>query len=530
MPANREVKPLPGWASDRRRRSLDNEGAENSEVKKARRRREGLIRHTDFIYTCVSHGRLQDTYELEKEIGLGSFGTIYLARQKFLGIYRAVKTVKKDPTNQEQLKELMGEVHAHMELDHPNVVKLIRYYDEGNVLYLVFELCQGPDLLTRINEAAESAEGRMGEVEAAAALRHMLKGLKCCHDRYIGHFDIKPENFMYMHPDLATLQMIDLGLSRGFTRDSFEIRGTTEYMAPEIWDGLYGPEADIWSCGVVLFTMLTGQPFLPLGASREEQRRLVKDRAWVRQRLRWAFQQGLPPQAHDLLVSMLRHDRHERPTVREALWHPFLKAFVWQDQYPKEIVNRAHEVLRTFPDDCRSFASHPVLKRAVLLVMAHIVAYSFNDTRPQRVAFLIVDKNSSGELSVEAVENYYEREYGDVPPHLQEAISGVDVDGDGYITFVEFLSATLPRSVRCNQQILRRVFDIIDRDGDGFITARDLAAAFRQGRLDDGVCQAALAEACAGNRRNHRISWEEFRALLMDTRSLYIRREDLDDE
>lgn len=66
-------------------------------------------------------------------------------------------------------------------------------------------------------------------------MRQMLAALKCCHDHYMGHFDVKPENFIYRSKDCTKLKMIDLGLASQFKRNREEIRGTSAYMAPEMW-------------------------------------------------------------------------------------------------------------------------------------------------------------------------------------------------------------------------------------------------------------------------------------------------------
>jgi len=156
------------------------------------------------------------------------------------------------------------------------------------------------------------------------ALRHMLKALQCCHSQYRGHYDIKPENFMYAGPDLHNLMMIDLGLSSGFdTHGKHNIKGTAEYMAPEFWEGIYGPEGDVWSCGVVLYVMLTGKEFLP-DVPPEMLKRETRSRCILKQVLDQAAETyGFSPEAQELLSMMLQHDRHARPTVREALKHRF---------------------------------------------------------------------------------------------------------------------------------------------------------------------------------------------------------------
>merc|ERR1719464_1143496 len=121
---------------------------------------------------------MEDVYDMEKELGKGAFGTVYQARNKALGYRRAVKKVVKG--DKAQVDELMREIYALMDLDHPNIVKLIRYFDDGPNIYLVFELCDGPDLFDRFNEVF-CAGKVFTEKEAADILRQMVQALKCCH-------------------------------------------------------------------------------------------------------------------------------------------------------------------------------------------------------------------------------------------------------------------------------------------------------------------------------------------------------------
>lgn len=503
------------------RRSLHSEGKltfrrlrgpREGEKKELRNR---LIKHTDFVYQCLSYGKLEDYYVLEKELGFGSFGTIYMAKHKFLDFKFAVKKVPKGEDDEKVKALLMNEIHALMDLDHPHVVKLVRYFDEGKHMYLVFELCEGPDLLTRLE-----AGGKLKEKEAASTMRQMLAALKCCHDHYMGHFDVKPENFIYRRKDCVKLKMIDLGLASRFKRSRREIRGTSAYMAPEMWDGFFGPEADIWGCGVVFFCILTGEQFFPSWLEDDEIRPLARDRKWVRSRLRMLKEQQLSKEAVDLVTSMMRHDRHTRPTVREALQHPFFQIHSEKaaaealrqtnPQYYRELDRQTEGVLDRLVEHFVEFASEPVIVRAALLLMAHVGAYSARATRAQRSAFTELDRTSSGGLCMEVLEAFYDDRRMPIPEALEQAFSGVDVDDDGYITYIEFLSATLPRSIRCDENFCRRVFEMVDRNGDGFIDASDLSQAFMAGEDHRGVCRESLAEVS----QSERISWEQFLKLM----------------
>lgn len=321
-------------------------------------------------------------------------------------------------------------------------------------------------------------------------MRHILKALKCCHDKYMGHYDIKLENFMYHTKALTNLKMIDLGLSNGFSRGCKGIRGTLGYVAPEVIDGICGPEADVWSAGVMLFAMLTGEEFtdLPDQATRDQMLTMMRsrfnDRRWTKQRLDHAAQLGLSPEALDLLSSMLMHDRHLRPSVAEALDHPFVKdsySFPLGKSaglYNDELNNQANLILKELIQSFCAFAVEPMLKRAALLLLAHLAGRSGDEMRPQRLAFRMLDKDGAGELSVDAIEMGLRIHGIQVFEDLDDLFAHIDFDNTGYISFVAFLSATLPPSVRLDETLHKRIFALSDRNNDGFIDACDLADAF----------------------------------------------------
>merc|ERR1719375_1150630 len=109
--------------------------------------------------------------------------------------------------------------------------------------------------------------------------------------------------------------MIDFGLSSDFTWQAEDFKGTVGYTAPEIWSGVYGPEADIWSCGVILYNMATRKAMCPPRASDEKVQRLVRDRPWVKSKIKAVESTGASPECVDMLKQMLRIDRHMRITA-----------------------------------------------------------------------------------------------------------------------------------------------------------------------------------------------------------------------
>jgi len=443
----------------------------------------------DLLAFFVSGQDFGSTYTVGRKIGEGGFGKVFEARHNSLGLARAVKRLKKTGEN---CKRWSDEVTALLALDHPHIVRLVEYFDEDQYLYLVFELCEGPDLLDRINMAEG---GKLSEFDASVALRHMLKALQCCHSHYRGHYDIKPENFMYTTKGLTDLKMIDLGLSSQFTRRQ-QVKGTPLYMAPEFWNGVYGPEGDVWSCGLLLFMMLTGEPFLP-DVAPETLKYEVKVRRQMQERLKWAAETfALSTLALSMLSNLLQHDRHARPTVREALFHPFNRASYEHEslnppQGPRmSLFREAMAVRETLPELFRAYADEPMLKKAARFVIAHVG----EGREAERLAFRMLDQRGYGELSISVLENDFILRAAAIPEDLEQLFEAIDQNRDGYIGYLTFMAATLPNNLTSDANLCRVAFNILDHGKDGLLDGADIAAVF--GHANDAEACRGLAEVC----------------------------------
>eukprot|EP00746_Dinoflagellata_sp_MGD_P142582 gnl/MRDRNA2_/MRDRNA2_75522_c0_seq1.p1 gnl/MRDRNA2_/MRDRNA2_75522_c0~~gnl/MRDRNA2_/MRDRNA2_75522_c0_seq1.p1 ORF type:complete len:720 (+),score=88.83 gnl/MRDRNA2_/MRDRNA2_75522_c0_seq1:59-2161(+) len=470
-----------------------------------------LIPNVDHVYQNLGSGGFHEAYDIEGEIGQGSFGIVYKARSR--GPSRVLRAVKKIDKSKVKLEALKNEINSLLNLDHPHIVKLIRYYDEARHLHLIFELCTGPNLHEVIEEGMRSRRGCMNERDIAVALRHMLKALRCCHGQYLGHYDIKPENFMYRTPERTNLKMIDLGMSSGFTLGSNSLKGTYDYMAPEIYRGIYGPEADVWSCGVVLFAMLTGVPFFHSN-SRQEIEQFLNDRRRVLERVKWASRQGISVETYGLLRQMLMLDRHMRITVGEAIRHPFIAESYTRDLHDDSRKNDAMMVLEGLQDSFSNLSVQPMLTRATLMLTAHLVAHDQNAMSAERLAFRMLDRAGNGELSLDALEQSLEFYNVCVTQDMSDLFLLVDTDGDGYISFMDFLSVTLPPSVRSDETNFHGPFKFFDTNDDGFIDAADLINALGYTTWQEvQTCHDAIREVCSGPGP-YRLSFKQFLQLL----------------
>eukprot|EP00397_Hematodinium_sp_SG-2012_P004283 GEMP01004294.1.p1 GENE.GEMP01004294.1~~GEMP01004294.1.p1 ORF type:complete len:290 (+),score=69.83 GEMP01004294.1:693-1562(+) len=250
-----------------------------------------MVSRENIIRCPRSSKRFHDEYKVEGEIGKGAFGQVWRVRHLASDQIRAAKEIKECDLGEEQWNIFEVEVEFLTKLDHPNVVRLIEFFNEGNEgngsMFLILEMCHGPDLFDWISVIFANP-GFFTEKEAGRLLRNMLKAVLCCHCHNICHRDIKPENFMFPTPDTEQpLKMIDLGLSEKFADDTALVGtiGTVGYMAPEVLKGHYSRECDMWSLGVIFYLLLTGRTLLPMEMPPREVDKLLVDGTYVAKQL-----------------------------------------------------------------------------------------------------------------------------------------------------------------------------------------------------------------------------------------------------
>ncbi|KAM9717726.1 serine/threonine-protein kinase MARK2 isoform 6-T6 [Menidia menidia] len=199
------------------------------------------------------------TYRLLKTIGKGNFAKVKLARHVLTGKEVAVKIIDKTQLNSSSLQKLFREVRIMKMLNHPNIVKLFEVIETEKTLYLVMEYASGGEVFDYL-----VAHGRMKEKEARAKFRQIVSAVQYCHQKCIVHRDLKAENLL-LDADM-NIKIADFGFSNEFTLgnklDTF--CGSPPYAAPELFQGKKydGPEVDVWSLGVILYTLVSGSlPF-----------------------------------------------------------------------------------------------------------------------------------------------------------------------------------------------------------------------------------------------------------------------------
>ena len=250
-------------------------------------------------------------YKIIKEIGEGAFGKAYLATHILLNINVVLKCGLIDDPN------IVREIYYHKQLKHKNIVSLYEVIKTENHLWIALEYCQGGELYYYIYE-----KKRLELDECRNIFFQIVLGVKYVHSLNLSHRDLKLENILLADQKRTIVKLTDFGFIREFNPQSRKflstICGTTVYMAPELLTGqkYSGFAIDIWSMGVILYTMLNGM--LPFDDDDEMkiQHKVINTEPM--------FYDHVPIDVNQLISKMLLKDPNQRPSLNEILNSSYL--------------------------------------------------------------------------------------------------------------------------------------------------------------------------------------------------------------
>lgn len=269
-------------------------------------------------------GDVRDFYAFGKELGRGHFGVVRICIDLETGEQLACKSIlKANLKKKEEIEELRAEVAVMRHLaGHAHVVELVDLFEDNESVHLVMELCKDGDLFDYI-----ARRRRLQEGDAARILWQVVLAVQHCHSRGVIHRDLKPENILFATAGDDTtepqVKIADFGLAvipePGQLASG--LAGSPFYMAPElVRRHKYGPQIDVWSLGVILYTALSG--FLPFWGKNHEQTFAAVMKAepdYLKKP--WP---AISREAKRLVRSMLHVDPRRRATLSDILSHPWM--------------------------------------------------------------------------------------------------------------------------------------------------------------------------------------------------------------
>ena len=442
----------------------------------------GYLKNTAQSFISANTRKFTEVYKVGKTLGSGSFGEVRQVTHRVTGQERAVKIFRKDLNKLEDYFHINSEISILKQLDHPTVIKLFEFFEDEKRVYLVLEKCNGGELLNEIFNSKH-----LNEHNAAVICKQLFSVIAYLHEKNIAHRDLKPENILLEEQeDFLNIKLIDFGASTNFNHQTklSEMVGSAFYIAPEVARCSYNELCDEWSCGVILFILLSGNPPFP-GSTNEEIIKKVKNLNYNFVGPIW---ESVSQDAKDLVRKLLVPAKN-RITAKEALAHPWILGLGTYPAPNPEFVDNALENLKHF-SNLNKF-------RDAILVFISSQIVSSQDTKELRELFKSLDENGDGKLSVEEMKNGFRHMSHVINPdeYIEKIMKDVDTDGNGYIDYNEFLKATLDEHELYSTHNLKSTFDIFDLDHSGKISSSELQQMFCLGNVqtnmwDDMVRQA----------------------------------------
>ncbi|XP_013918452.1 PREDICTED: ribosomal protein S6 kinase alpha-1 [Thamnophis sirtalis] len=268
------------------------------------------------------HGKnlqFNDGYLVKEVIGVGSYSVCKRCIHKTTSTEYAVKIIdksKRDPSEEIEILLRYGQ--------HPNIITLKDVYDDGKHVYLVTELMRGGELLDRILQ-----QKCFSEREASSVLHTIGKTVEYLHSQGVVHRDLKPSNILYVDEsgNPECIRICDFGFAKQLRADNGLLMTpcyTANFVAPEVLKRQgYDEACDIWSLGILLYTMLAGYTPFANGPSDTPEDILVRI-GGGKFSLKGGNWNTVSDAAKDLVSKMLHVDPHQRLTAKQVLQHPWI--------------------------------------------------------------------------------------------------------------------------------------------------------------------------------------------------------------
>jgi len=438
---------------------------------------------------------VRDHYRIGKKLGQGQCGsgTTYQCMRKADGAEYACKSIPK-----RKLLYVYCEIQImHHLSDHPNAVRIHGAYEDKLFVHIVMELCAGGDLLDRI----VSKQGHYSERGAAQLIRKVIGVVDGCHSLGVVHGNLKPEDLWFASSaEDAALKATDFEFSEFYMPGDKLSRisgSTTYYVAPEVLQKCYGPEADIWSVGVILYILLSGIP--PFWAETEEgthseilQGKIdFESDPWP----------SISDSAKDLIRNMLTRDPKKRFSAHEVLCHPWMIDDAVAPDKPTDsaVLSRL-----------KHFSAMNMFTKMVLKVIAE--SMSKEEIGGLKKLFEMFDTDNSSTITFDELKDGLKRLGSALSDNeIQTLMDAADINSNGTIDCAEFVAATLHMNKLEGEENLLSAFSFFDKDLNGYITTDELSQACRELGVDVVHLDDTIKDIDQNN--DGRISYNEFAAM-----------------
>ena len=467
-----------------------------------------IIKLTNNIIVGDCKSDAEKDYKKLKILGEGSFSIVYEAQNRITDIMRAMKIIKKNTKSSlEDEAEIFNEINILRTLDHPNIVKIFEFYSNNDTYNIIMEYCKGGKLYEELRNYAPFDENY-----TAYVMHQIFSAINYCHKMNIIHRDLKPENILIVSKNKNNsypyIKIGDFGMSKMVEKHSLQnnFAGSIYYVAPEVINKKYNEKCDIWSCGVIMYVLLSKKP--PFGGEFEEE--IIKNITKGEYDIKSPPFDKLSPNCIDLLKKLLTIDINERINAQEALNHPWFK-----EQKSKELFNKISDesIVQKLLNNLKNYKKISIIQETALAYLVHNFP-QMKDVINACKLFNQIDINQDGKINEqELYEGLKSRIKSEtLEQDVKDIFNKLDMDGSGNIEYEEFVRAAVSKDKFMGENVLKFAFRFFDKDNSGKIDYEEIEKIFRKSVTDKNHIDESLNKIIyeTDPNRDGKISFNEF--------------------
>ena len=422
----------------------------------------------DLLISKVKKDPFKD-YTIKKTLGKGGFGEVFLVIHNITGSIRAMKAIKKiDNYDGNNDLEVLNELNVLKKMDHPNIIKIFEFYIGDDSYYLVTEYCSGGDLFDFITG------NNLNEIQVAYIMFQIFSALNYCHKMKIMHRDLKPENILISKNEnnFLRVKICDFGGSQIFKKGDVqkEFIGSSYYVAPEVILQNYNFKCDMWSCGIIMYILLTHKiPFF--GEDEEVYHKILYEKYNTKKLSKFSVN------TKDLISKLLERESNKRLNAEQALEHKYFEEFK-----VKDLLNKIKDKkkIEKFIQNLKKYKRKSILQETILAYLIHNFP-DLEDISDACKLFDKIDAKGNGKISLEDLYIGLSViiESDKLRDDIVEIFSNLDTDKNNYLGYEEFIRGAIDKNCLLEENVLKFAFKYFDKENNGVITIKEISCVFK---------------------------------------------------
>ena len=401
----------------------------------SKKNKTNIVVDNNVIISKNFNSNVFDNYVVLKEIGTGTYSKVQLVQHKINLSIRAMKVIKKKKkkgTNVTNENEVYKEVDLLIKMDHPNIVKIFEFYNGEKEYYLIMEYCEGGELFDKI------VKSNLTEIQCAYIMYQILSAVNYCHKMKIIHRDLKPENILIQKDEdgFYRVKICDFGTSKAFKIGDTQkqLVGSAYYIAPEVIQKKYNSKCDLWSCGVIMFVLLTKKP--PFGGRTDQ---IIMQNIQIG-KYKTELLDNFSPYAKELVSLLLEKNIKKRINAETALNHP------WFDVYKcKDILTdiQDKDTIKRFISNLKNYKRGSIIQETALAFLVHNYP-DLDEIVNACKLFGQIDQNGKGKITLkDFIEGLKKILKKDMEEDAKKIFENLDEYGSGYLEYEMFIRAAI---------------------------------------------------------------------------------------